>query len=404
MNTMPTLAAFGTLVMLAADPAATEVAKLLDTTLFHSTDQHYRWSEGSIINLDGKDHLLMAVTIFGMGGHDNTEAEIVAFHSYDGGLTWPPLEEAVVLQENVGDENTMSPALLKLDNGDILCFVDVKNSIRDCGPWVKRSMDGGETWGELKRLPYEGYGGVGCDRAIQIGTGRVLLPCWVSLDGLQSTRLCVYRSDDRGETWEKSPIITTPKGTTGRRTDPAAEEPAIIELEDGRLMMIMRVYLKSIYKCYSDDGGATWSEPVSSGIPSPGSMATIRRLPNDDILLIWNWAEVESISGPWPRNFITAAISKDDGRNFSYVRHLDGAADFEGKITMANVAFAADDKVVITYSKSMTKKNAYNWRLQVIPLQWFYEGDTEQVYGEAYLPTLEAKLAKLRQPKPPPPS
>ena len=34
----------------------------------------------------------------------------------------------------------------------------------------------------------------------------------------------------------------------------------ILELKDGRLMMIMRVYLKSIYVSYSSDGGATWSE------------------------------------------------------------------------------------------------------------------------------------------------
>ncbi|MCP4643523.1 MAG: hypothetical protein GY851_23950, partial [bacterium] len=73
------------------------------------------------------------------------------------------------------------------------------------------------------------------------------------------------------------------------------------------------------------------------------------------------------------------------------VRHLDGADDFEGKITMANVVFSGGN-AVITYSKSMTKKNAYNWRLQVIPIPWFYEGDKEQVYGESYLPTLEAEL------------
>lgn len=373
--------------------ASGEVEKLLDTTLFHSTDQHYRWSEGSIINLDDGDHLLMAVTCFGLGGHDNTEAEILAFECHDGGLTWTPLEDARVLQENVGDENTMSPALLKLNNGEILCFVNVKNSIRDCGPWVKRSKDGGATWGPLKRLPYEGYGGVGCDRALQISSGRVLLPCWVSMDALGSTHAYVFHSDDLGDTWQKTALVTTPKGTTGRRTDPAAEEPMIIELEDGRLMMIIRVYLKSIYKCYSSDGGATWSKPVSAGIPSPGSMATIRRLPNGDILLIWNWARVETIDGPWPRNFLSAAISKDEGENFTCVRRLDGAADFEGKITMANVAFAADDKVVITYSKSMTKKNAYNWRLQAIPLQWFYEGDTSQVYGATNFPALESKLS-----------
>ena len=376
--------------------AATD--KVLDTVLFASTPEHYRWSEGSILNLDGNSHLVMAVTAFGTGGHDHSEARILEFHSRDGGLTWTPLAEGRVLQGNVGKQTVMNPSLLRLDNGEILCFVSVKNSIQDCGVWVKRSGDDGGTWGELQRLPYEGYGGLGCDRALQLSTGRVVVPCWVSMDALGSTHVYCFTSDDRGHTWAKTHLISTPKGSTGRKTDPAAEEPMVVELRDGRLMMIMRTYLKSIYRSFSDDGGATWGAPESCGIPSPGSMATIKRLPNGDLLLIWNWARSADIDGPWPRTFISTAISRDDGRNFTSIRHLDGAADFPGKITMASVAFA-NGNAVIVYSKSMTRKNAYNWRLQVIPIQWFYEGDSSQVYGESHRATqagaLEAEGAPL---------
>ena len=49
---------------------------------------------------------------------------------------------------------------------------------------------------------------------------------------------------------------------------------------------------------------------------------------------------------------------------------------------------------VITYSKSPTKKNHYSWRLQVIPLAWFYEGDTSKVYGEKFLAGLKANGIK----------
>ncbi len=66
---------------------------------------------------------------------------------------------------------------------------------------------------------------------------------------------------------------------------------------------------------------------------------------------------------------------------------------------MANVAFAEGDRAIISYSKSMTKKNAYNWRVQVLPLEWFYEGDADLVYGETYLPTLEAELQRLARPE-----
>ncbi|MBT7165193.1 MAG: hypothetical protein HN904_20605 [Victivallales bacterium] len=375
---------------LSSSPAG-EVDKLLDVTLLKSTPERYRWSEGSILALDGKQHLVMAVTGFGGGGHDHSGAEILEFHSRDGGLTWSALEEAVVLQANVGKQTVMNPSLLRLDTGELLCFVSVKHSTKDCGVWVKRSRDDGQTWGDLKRLPYKGYGGVGCDRALQISTGRIVLPAWLSMNGLGSTHAYCLYSDDRGHTWQKTALVTTPTGSTGRKTNPAAEEPMVIELRDGRLMMFMRTYLKSIYRSFSADGGETWSKPESSGIPSPGSMSTIKRLPTGDILLLWNWARLPDISGPWPRIFMSSAISTDEGRNFSSVRHLDGAADFPGKITMANVTFSGGN-AIITYSKSMTKKNAYNWRLQVVPIKWFYEGDMTLAYGENYRPELNAFL------------
>jgi hypothetical protein len=376
--------------------------KLVDQTLFKhdpSAGGVYRWSEAALLNLDGKEHLMMLVTAFGHGGHDHTAANILEFHSRDGGLTWTPLKEAKVFQKNIGTQNVMSPTLLRLDNGDILFFFMVKNppTLTDTGPWMRRSTDSGKTWSEPVRLPYRGYGGPAPNRAIQHSSGRIILPCWVSMDKLGSTHAYSFYSDDRGKTWKQSPLITTPKGSTGRRTNPAAEEPAVIELKDGRLMMLVRCYLKSIFVSYSSDRGATWSQPASSGIPSPGSMPLIKRLPDNNILLIWNYAPIERIEGPFPRTQITAAVSTDDGKNFSSVRLLDGSTDFTGpknapKITMATVEYSGD-RAVIVYSKSMTSKNAYDWRLQVVPIKWFYEGDAEQVYGEKYLPTLRAKLA-----------
>ena len=386
------------LLSLAIQTSATAVDKLVDKTLLPhdpSPEGVYRWSEGSIVNLDRNKHLMMLVTALGFGGHDDTAGDIVRLDSLDGGLTWTPQDKITVFQKNIGKANIQSPSLLRLDENEILCFFMVKHkALTDSGTWMKRSTDNGKTWSDPVRLPYEGYGGLSSDRAFLSSTGRIILPEWVSMDGLKSTHAYCHYSDDKGKTWKKTDLITVPKGTTGRRTDPASEEPTIVELKDGRLMMFMRVYLKSIYVSYSEDDGATWSKPVSSGIPGPGAMPTLRRMPDGNLLLVWNWAPVEKIDGPWPRNRISSVISKDDGKTWTSLRHLDdGGDDFPGKMTMANVAFCGGNAVV-TYSKSQTKKNAYSWCLQVIPLQWFYEGDTSIVYGQPYVKALEAKIGK----------
>ncbi|MBN2296450.1 MAG: exo-alpha-sialidase [Pirellulales bacterium] len=373
--------------------------KSLDTVLLHhdpSPGGVIGWAAGSILNLDGKQHLIMVLTA-NYGGHDNSRADILRFDSPDGGLTWTRLEDASVFQgmDHLAKETVTGPTLLRLRNSDILFFFTVGNSDTDCGTWMRRSSDNMKTWSEPKRLPYEGYGEVCNDRAMQLSTGRILLPAWVSMDRLASSHAYCFYSDDDGHTWRKTAPVSAPRGSTGRKTDPAAEEPMVVELKDGRLMMLLRVYLKSIYVSYSDDKGATWSTPRSSGIPAPGSMATINRMPDGNILLIWNQAPIEAINGPFPRNILASAVSMDEGKNFTFVRNLDGGADFKGKITMANVTFC-NGNAVITYSKSESMKNTYNWRVQVIPLTWFYEGDKKQVYGEHYIPTLNEGLRKLK--------
>ena len=190
---------------------------------------------------------------------------------HDGGRTWTPRDRLTVFQENIGKANVLSPSLLRLDEKALLCFFVVTNeALVDGGTWMKRSSDNGKTWSKPERLPYEGYGGSSLDRACLTSKGRIVLPCWVSTDRLASTHVYCLYSDDRGKTWKKTARLSTPKGSSGRGTDPAAEEPTVVELKDGRLMMLMRTYLKSLYVSYSDDDGTTWSTPRSSGIPSPG--------------------------------------------------------------------------------------------------------------------------------------
>src|SRR5437764_97963 len=82
-------------------------------------------------------------------------------------------------------------------------------------------------------------------------------------------------ADDAGRSWNHS--MTELEGPDTSRT--GLQEPGLIELKDGRLMMFMRTDLGCQYRSYSKDGGDTWSPAEPSNILSPLSPASIARIP-----------------------------------------------------------------------------------------------------------------------------
>lgn len=378
---VPVLAVCCLLLSLAAPGSASgQTTKVLERVLFEADEQHFRYSEAAVLNVDGKNDLLIVVSVFTNGGHDNSPAQLLAWRSRDGGMKWEK-NEPFVFQGNIGKQNVMSPSFLRLSKNEVLFFFLITNSSRDAGMWLRRSNDNGRTWSEAARLPYDGYGGAANDHVIQLKSGRIVVPYWESCDELKSTYSFCFYSDDKGRTWKKSNEITVNLPSIGRKTSPAAEEPAVMELRDGRLLMLMRTYVGWFYKSMSRDGGVTWSEPENSGIPAPGAMPTLARLPGTgDMLLLFNYGDADEISGPWPRTRMASAISRDEGESWTSVRILDGSKDFPGKMTMANVTFV-DEKAQVFYSKSPSKKNLYSWIQQTIPIRWFYEGDKAVVYS-----------------------
>ncbi|HZQ21652.1 MAG TPA: sialidase family protein [Terriglobales bacterium] len=365
--------------------AVAESHKILEKTLFKASKENYRYSEAAVLNLDSRRHLLLVVSTFTNGGHDDSPARLLAWESADGGVTFHPFSP-FVFQDNIGKKNVMSPSFLRLSRNEVLFFFLITNSSTDAGMWVRRSMDNGKTWGPAMRLPYDGYGGTANDHVIRLRSGRILVPYWVSRDELKSTYSFCFYSDDRGQTWKKSNEITVQRLSIGRKTSPAAEEPAIIELKNGDVLMLLRTYVGTLYESVSHDGGVTWREPVSSGIPSPGAMPTLARIPQTgDILLLYNYAEPNEVHGPLPRTRMASAISRDEGSSFTSVRVLDGSKDFPGKMTMANVTFLGDDAVLF-YSKTPDQKNFYSWMEQIIPIAWFYEGSSKKTFRSPAIP------------------
>ncbi|MBK8505999.1 MAG: exo-alpha-sialidase [Saprospiraceae bacterium] len=278
-----------------------------------STPEHPRNSEGDFVTLDD-GRILFIYTQFESVTSDHAPAKLMGRYSSDNGKTWT--NDDVLIVDKEGDMNVMSVSLLRLQNGNIALFYARKNSLDDCIPQLRISKDGGETWGEPKSVITDrnGYFVLNNDRVIQLKSGRILVP--VSFHKKKDTEwshkgiLRCYFSDDQGLTWKSGDAVPSPDSVV-------TQEPGVVELSDGRIMMIIRASGGAQYHTFSTDQGQNWSYAERTEIASPISPASLERLSTGELLLIWN---NNGKAGPGyykaTRSPLSLAISQDEGKHF----------------------------------------------------------------------------------------
>jgi hypothetical protein len=331
-----------------------------------------RNSEGDFVRLkDGR--VLFVYTHFTGGGGDHSGAHLAGRFSSDGGRTWT--DEDVLVLPNEGKMNVMSVSLLRLHSGPIALFYLRKNSLYDCRVAMRLSTDEAKSWGEPVEVigkDLMGYYVMNNDRVVQLTTGRLVAPVsrhsrpgekWSGY-GVQ---MC-FLSDDGGKTWRPSKGQLTGK-TNGKRV--MLQEPGVVELADGRLMMWMRTNAGCQYKSYSTDRGDTWSPAEPSNIISPRSPASIERIPSTgDLLLVWNDHGDIAPALRGKRTPLTAAISRDEGKTWENAKTLED--DPGGWYCYTAVEFV-DDRVLLGHCAGQRKTGGLNLtQITVFPVAWLY--------------------------------
>ena len=330
-----------------------------------------RNSEGDFIRLeDGR--IMFVYTHFYGGGGDHAEAYLAARYSEDGGRTWTDEDEKVV--PNHADMNVMSVSLLRLQDGRIALFYIVKNSLEDCRPVMRVSTDEGETWSEPRAVIAEnemGYYVLNNDRVVQLEGGRLVVPVsrhhgpsWDEWSGY-GHQMC-YLSDDGGQSWRRSETVLTGERPEGGRV--MLQEPGVVQLKDGRLMMWCRTDQGYQYLSYSDDRGETWSRMQPSPLESPRSPASIERIPSTgDLLAVWNNHESIPDRLRGKRTPLTVAVSRDEGRTWENGRDL--YEDPKGWYCYTAIHFA-DGRVLLGHCAGHDHLKQTN--ITSFPVDWLY--------------------------------
>ncbi|NNF69943.1 MAG: exo-alpha-sialidase [Acidimicrobiia bacterium] len=329
-------------------------------TIAEGTEEFRRHSEGDVVRLlDGS--LLAAWTRFVGDRRDTGAAEIVASRSVDDGRTW---SDPSVLQANTGAQNVTSATLVRSMSGDLLFFYGVKNSSEDLRYYLRRSLDDGETWSDSTAVNTDaGYFVMNNARVIQLSDGRLLAPFAVRSDGVtfQST---VYLSDDDGRTWSPSPtLIEAPQR--------GAMEPGLVELGDGRVLMIIRTQTGTVWHSISADRGDTWDVASPWTLEAPEAPSSISRIPETDDLVVFYNPYRADLDPQQPRTPLLARISPDNGASWSEPIPIAAGWDAEFAYTSVTVD---DDRLLLTHYRDEGGFISLDFKL--VPLRFLYPDGT----------------------------
>jgi sialidase-1 len=353
------------LIILSKQPAMAISGDMETLLVIEPGKDNPRNSEGDIIELKNR-RLCLIYTRFTGGSGDHAAADLAMRISGDEGRSWS--DDRIVVKR-IGGLNVMSVSLLRLENGQIALFYLRKTSVEDCRPVMCISTDEAATWSEPAVCVTDkvGYYVLNNDRAVQLRSGRLVLPvAWHQGPGQPRDTagiIMCYLSDDNGRTFRRSKDSFKGYAPNGQRI--TVQEPGIIELKDGRLMMFMRTNAESQYISYSRDGGETWSKAQPSALISPLSPASIKRIPwSGDLLCVWNDHSGVHNYSKGRRTPLCLAISKDEGVTWSKSGIVESNPD--GWYCYTAITFVKN-RVLLAYCAGDKKIGGLN-RLKVLAL------------------------------------
>ncbi|HPA45142.1 MAG TPA: sialidase family protein [bacterium] len=246
----------------------------------------------------------------------------------DDGIFW---SEPVSLIDSPVEADYDPNIVVVGDRVFVLSTTRMSDEIIRTTTWCARSEDNGKTWSKpyVVVIPHT-YTSGKVQPGIQLKSGRLLFPySWdlvleegsktVRGEGEMDSQAGVMISDDQGDTWRLGGDVHVEVKADDKKSGGAifgADEPALMELSDGSIYMIMRTGTDRMWETWSRDGGETWDPPRPSSLVAHNTPATLCKLERENVIVcVWN----ESPTNRWP---LVAAVSKDECRTWSKPKML----------------------------------------------------------------------------------
>ncbi|KAA0131519.1 exo-alpha-sialidase [Gimesia chilikensis] len=195
--------------------------------------------------------------------------------------------------------------------------------------WIHRAGPAG-----IKQplLTWRGYNGSLMEYQ-ELGNGRLVVPHGSLIPHAKAVpptgrhETVIQYSDDGGDSWKLSKSkLTAPCYAGFNGSNEGACEPALEELSDGRIWMLMRTTAGFLYESFSSDSGTSWTPARASRFNTSTGPPNIMRHRNGWLVVCWNNCEMppraDGAGVYGGRDALHIAVSKDEGKTWRGFREI----------------------------------------------------------------------------------
>ncbi len=245
------------------------------------------------------------------------------------------------------------------------------------------------------KMIWRGYNGSQMEYQ-QLRSGRILVPFGsfqphaTPVPPTGRHKIVIQYSDDNGANWIESPTkLTAPCYPGFNGNNEGACEPAIEQLSDGRIWMLMRTQAGFLYESYSSDDGANWQPARASRFATSTGPPNIMRHRNGWLVVSWNNCEMpprvqgQGVYGG--RDALHIAVSDDEGKTWrgfreiylDHRRHDNPAASGDRGTAYPLAAFTSDQDIVVLAGQGEGGRNPI-----LIDPQWIVETEAHTDFSD----------------------